>query len=173
MDTNLQLPICSFDAKTGILCPKCETKLKNNHITKSDVNISKKLSKLVDKIHELDKTTLIHGMEVEGGTVLVMSNGSHDKLRKNQLLFRQLENELKSKLWITDIKTSNRQVLENIFFPAKILTINVVWLPDGSKLTKVIVPGRKTKRFPLNLKHVKKVVKAVIGIELLIEFERT
>ena len=170
MDTNLQLPICSFDAKTGILCQKCETKLKNKHITKSDVNISKKLSKLMDKIPELDKTALIQGMEMEEGTVLVMSNGSHDKLRKNQSLFKQLENELKSKLWITDIKTSNRQALENIFFPVKILTINVVWLPDGSKLTKVIIPGRKTKRFPLNLKQIKKVVKAVIGIELLIEF---
>jgi len=169
----LQLPICLFDAKTGILCPKCETKLKNNHLTKSDVDISKKLSKLVDKIPELDKTTLIHGMEVGGDTVLVMSNGSHNKLRKNQSLFKQLENELKSNLWIIDIETSNRQVLKDIFFPVKILALNEVWLPDGSKLTKVIIPGKKTKRFPLNLNQIKNVIKAVKGIELLIEFERT
>lgn len=169
----MQLPICSFDAKTGILCPKCEAKLKSNHISKSDVDVSKKLAKLVDKIPELDKTTLIHGMDVAGDTVLVMGKGGHDKLRKKHTLFKQLENELKNNLWIVDSETSNRQILEDVFFPVKILTVNVVWLPDGSKLTKVIVPGRKTKRFPLNLNQVKNVVKAVRGIDLLIEFERT
>ena len=105
--------------------------------------------------------------------VLVMGKGGHDILRKNHSLFNKLEDEMKSNLWIVDGETSNRQVLEDIFFPVKILTVNVVWLPDGSKLTKVIVLGRKTKRFPLNLDKAKNVVKAVRGIDLIVEFERT
>ncbi len=168
----MQLPICSFDAKTGILCPKCEAKLKSNHLTKSDIDTSKKLSKILDKIPELNKTTLINGIDVKGDMVLVMNKGSHDILRKNHTVFKQMEKELKSNLWIVDAETSNKQVLEDIFFPAKILAENVVWLPDGSKLTKVIVPG-KIKRFPHNLNQMKSIIKAVIGIDLLIEFERT
>ena len=132
-----------------------------------------KLSKLLDKIPELAKTILIHGIDVGGDMVLVMDKGGHDIFRKNYSLFKKLEKELKSNLWIVDGKVSNRQILEDIFYPVKILTVNVVWLPDGSKLTKVIVPGKKTKRFPLNLNKVKNVVKAIKGIELLVEFERT
>ena len=132
-----------------------------------------KLSKLLDKIPELAKTILIHSIDVGGDMVLVMDKGGHDIFRKNYSLFKKLEKELKSNLWIVDGETSNRQILEDIFYPVKILTVNVVWLPDGSKLTKVIVPGKKTKRFPLNLNKVKNVVKAVKGIELLVEFERT
>ena len=169
----MQLPICTFDAKTGILCQKCEIKLKSNQITKSDIDASMKLSKLLDKIPELAKTIFIHGMDVGGDMVLVMGKGGHDILRKNHSLFNKLEDEMKSNLWIVDGETSNRQVLEDIFFPVKILTVNVVWLPDGSKLTKVIVLGRKTKRFPLNLDKAKNVVKAVRGIDLIVEFERT
>ena len=132
-----------------------------------------KLSKLLDKIPELAKTIFIHGIDVGGDRVLVMGNGGHDILRKNHSLFNKLEDEMKSNLWIVDGETSNRQVLEDIFFPVKILTVNVIWLPDGNKLMKAIVPGRKTKRFPLNLDKVKNVVKAVRGIDLIVEFERT
>jgi transcription antitermination factor NusA-like protein len=131
-----------------------------------------KLSKLQDRIPELDKTTLLHALDVDGDLALVMGKGDHDILRKNHGIFRNLEKEVGRKLWIVEGETSDRQVLEDIFFPIKILMVNVVWLPDGSKLTKVIVPGRKTKRFPLNLEQVKSVVKAVRGIDLIVEFER-
>ncbi|MFQ6135262.1 MAG: transcription elongation factor NusA [Nitrososphaerales archaeon] len=169
----MRLPICSFDAKTGILCPKCEGKFKSGHLTKTDVDLSIKLSKLQDKIPELDKSTLLHALEVDGDLALVMGKGDHDILRKNHAVFRRMENETGRKIWIVEGETSDRKVLEDIFFPIKILMVNVVWLPDGSKLTKVIVPGRKTRRFPLDLEQVKNVVKAVRGIDLLIEFEKS
>ncbi|MEE9586134.1 MAG: hypothetical protein V3W09_04460 [Nitrososphaerales archaeon] len=169
----MRLPICLFDAKTGILCPKCEGKFKSGHLTKTDVDLSIKLSGLQVKIPELDKTTLLHALEVDGDLALVMGKGDHDILRKNHRVFRNLEKEVGRKIWVVEGETSDRQVLEDIFFPIKILMVNVVWLPDGSKLTKVIVPGRKTKRFPLDLERAKSVVKAIRGIDLIVEFERS
>ncbi len=167
------MPICSFDAKTGILCPKCEGKLRSGHITKSDVEVSIKMTELQDKIPELDKTTLLHAMEADRDLVLIMGKGDHDVIRKNITVFKKLEGTLHRKIWIAEGDASDRQVLEDIFFPIKILMVNVVWLPDGSRLTKVIIPGRRTERFPLDLEQVKKVVKAVRGIDLLVEFERS
>lgn len=167
----MHLPICSFDAKSGILCPKCDSKLKSGKLSKADIEISKKLSLLGDKIPELEKASLIHGLDVNGDLVLVVGKGGHDLLRKNQQVFRLLENELKNKVWIVESDSSSRKILEELFFPIKILMVNVVWLPDGSKLTKLVVPGRKTKRFPLNLNQVKNVIKEVSKMEIVIEFE--
>jgi len=167
----LHLPICTFDAKSGILCPKCESKIKSGYLTQTDVKISNKLSTLGDKIPELDKATLVHVLDVKGDIVLVVGNGNHDLLRKNQLVFRLLENELKSKIWIVEDNSSSRKILEELFFPIKILMVNVVWLPDGSKLTKVIVPGRQTKRFPLDINQVKNVIKEINKMEVIVEFE--
>ena len=132
-----------------------------------------KLSGILNKIPEIDKATLLHAIEVEGDIALVMGKGDHDLLRKNFSVFRMLEKEVGRKIWIIEGETSDRQVLEDLFFPIKILMVNVVWLPDGSKLTKVIVPGRLPRRFPLDLEKVKKVVKAVRGIDLLVEFEKS
>lgn len=167
----MHLPICSFDAKSGILCPKCESKIKNGNLTNTDIEISKKLSILGDKIPELDKATLIHGLDVNGDMVLVVGKGDHDLLRKNQAVFRLLETELKNRIWIVESNSSSRKILEELFFPINILMVNMVWLPDGSKLTKVVVPGRKTKRFPLDINQVKNVINAVSKMEVIVEFE--
>lgn len=167
----MHLPICSFDAKSGILCPKCDSKFKSGKLTKTDIEISKKLSTLGDKIPELEKATLIHSLDVEGDVVIVVGRGDHDLLRKDQQVFRLLENELKNKIWIVESGSSNRKILEELFFPIKILMVNVVWLPDGTKLTKVVVPGRRTKRFPLDLNKVKNVIKEVSKMEIIVEFE--
>lgn len=168
----MRLPICSFDAKTGILCPKCESKLRSGQITKSDVEVSFKMTELQDKIPELDKTTLLHAIEVDRDIVLIMGKGDHDIIRKNLTVFKKVEGTLHHKIWIVEGDASDRQVLEDIFFPIKILMVNVIWLPDGSRLTKVIIPGRRTERFPLDLEQVKKAVKAIRDIDLLVEFER-
>ena len=36
----MKTPICSFDAKSGILCGTCENKVKNGSLTKGDVEVS-------------------------------------------------------------------------------------------------------------------------------------
>jgi hypothetical protein len=77
------------------------------------------------------------------------------------------------KTLLIEAESTDRKLLEDLFYPIRILTVNIVWLPDGSKLTKVIIPGRKTERFPLDIELIKKVVKAVRNIDLLVEFERS
>ncbi len=67
---------------------------------------------------------------------------------------------------------SDRDFLEYVFFPARIITVNTVWLPDGGKRTKVIVPEKRRERRIGNLDKLRDAVKQARGIELLIETER-
>jgi hypothetical protein len=32
--------------------------------------------------------------------------------------------------------------IENLIFPAKVLAVHMIWLPEGSKLTKVMVSAQ-------------------------------
>ncbi|MEM2955745.1 MAG: hypothetical protein QXH58_01265 [Nitrososphaerales archaeon] len=168
----MKTPICSFCAKTGILCPKCEAKFRGGHISKADVEVSVQLTKLAEKFPELDKMTLIRAFDVEGEYVLVLKGGDLAKLRRESQVMKKIEFELQRKVWFIEGEASDRKMLEDLFHPVRILTVNTVWLPDGSKLTKAIILGRKTERFPLDIEQVKKVVKEVRGIDLLVEFER-
>ena len=67
---------------------------------------------------------------------------------------------------------SDRKFLEDIFFPARVLTVNTVFLPDGEKKTKVIVPAKRSERRIGDFDKLRVAVKQARGIELLVETER-
>ena len=84
----------------------------------------------------------------------------------------ELEGALKGKVWVVGSETSDRRFLEEVFFPAKVLTVNTVFLADGEKKTKVIVPGRRSERRIGDFDKLRDAVKQARGIELLVETER-
>ena len=65
-----------------------------------------------------------------------------------------------------------RNSLKTCFFPIKILGINQVWAPGGLQKTKVIVSGKKTPRFPIDVDKVVAISHDLRKIDLVVEFER-
>ena len=168
----MKLPICTFDAKSGIQCPKCEAKLKSGEITQADVNISIKMMKITPQRSELDEVSIVRAFEVDGSIVLVLAAGDLAPFRSDYALFKKLEHALEQKPCLVQAAGSGRKVLEDAFFPVGIVSVNQVWSPDGSKMTRIVISGKKTERFPVDTEKAQKVLKAVKGIELLVGFER-
>jgi len=167
-----RIPICAFDAKTGILCAKCQAKLTAGQISDADIQASKMLVKLSDSIPEINKMALLKTHEVGGNYVLEMEQPDVAVARSRPEIKQKLEDGLKGKVWLIPNSNSDRRFLEELFYPIRILTVNTVWLPDGSKLTKVIVPGRRPDRLRAEIEALTKIVKEVKGIELMVESER-
>jgi transcription antitermination factor NusA-like protein len=167
----LKIPICNFDAKTGILCAKCEQKLKSGQITDADVSVSKALIQLVDSNQELNKVGLMKSYSVDGEYILEVDQQGLAVFRNNEKLRKMLEEKLGSKVWVVLSSNSERRYLEDLFFPTRILAVNTVWLPDGAKLTKVIIPFRRIRNMD-EIEKIKKIVKEIKGIELMVESER-
>ena len=167
-----KLPVCYFDAKTGMLCGNCEARLRKGEITSADVDAAKAVAQLSDKVPELTKVTLRRAFETNGSFVLEFEQSDLPALRSNPLLISELEGALKGKVWIVAAGGNDRRFLEDVFFPAKVLTVNTVWLPDGEKKTKVIVPARRSERRIGDFDKLREAVKQARGIELLVETER-
>lgn len=168
----IKLPICNFDAKTGILCAKCESKLRSGEITKADVEASKALIRLADSYSELNRVALKRSFESGGNFVLEFEPGDLVRLRANPKLSQDLDVAMKGKAWVVGAGGSDRKFLEDIFYPAKVVTVNTVWLTDGGKRTKVIVPARRSERYIGDFEKLRDMVKQARGIELLVETER-
>jgi transcription antitermination factor NusA-like protein len=169
----LKTPICSFDAKTGTLCSKCEDKLRSGHLTQADVECAVKLVKIAERDQEINKFTMINAYHVNGDTVLVLQRSDLSVLRSNVELSRKIEQQFEHKVWFVEAEATDKRFLENLFFPARILTINLIWLPDGSKLTKVIVAAKGGQVSGINVEQIQKITKTVRNIELLVDFEST
>jgi hypothetical protein len=167
-----RLPICYFDAKTGILCGNCEARLAKGEITEADVEASKAVAQLSDRILEFGKATLRRAYETNGSYLLEFEQSDIPTLRSNPLLVEELENQLKEKVWVVGSGGSERKFLEDVFYPARVLTVNTVYLPDGERKTKVIVPAKRSERRIGDFDKLRAAVKRARGIELLVETEK-
>ena len=169
----MKTPICSFDAKTGTLCSKCEDKLRSGHLTQADVECAVKLVKIAERDQEINKFTMINAYHVNGDIVLVLQKSDLSTLRSNVELSRKIQQQFQGKVWFVEAEATDKRFLENLFFPARILTINLIWLPDGNKLTKVIVAAKDGQVSGINVEQIQKITKTVRNIELLVDFEST
>ena len=169
---SLRTPICNFDAMNGILCPQCESKLDQGILTKADVDASIKLVKLSQKIPQIERFTLNSCQESHGDYVLYLSSQDIMTIRQSRELYRILQGEFQGKIWLVHQDSDEKKFIEDVFFPIKILGINQVWAPGGLKKTKVIVSGKRTPRFPIDVDKVVSIAHDLRKIELVVEFER-
>ena len=166
----MKTPICSFDAKTGILCSKCESKLKSGHLTEGDVEASIKLTKLAEKNNTIDKLTLTGAYNLDEGLILVLPTRDISIIRSDENIMNKIKEEFKENIWIIETGASEKRFIENLVYPVKIDSINLVWLPDGNKLTKIVISEKKNKNKIVEEVKIKGIASKIKNIELLIEY---
>ena len=169
----MQLPICGFDAKNAILCPQCESRLDSGKITKSDVDASIKLAQLGKTNTQIDKFTLTKCEKLDDDYLLYLSKDDINAIRQSRTLYRLIQDSFAGKIWLVETQTTYKKFIEDLFFPTKIISINSVWVPGGIQKTRVIISGRWTNRFPININKVINIVKLTQNLDIEIEFEES
>ena len=107
---------------------------------------------------------------MHGDFVLVFRGSDVSVLRSNEALANNIEKQMGQKVWFVETEASERQFIESLFHPLKVLSVNFFWLPQANKLTKVIIADN-AKNTPVNIEKVQKIAKAIKNIELLVEFK--
>ena len=76
------------------------------------------------------------------------------------------------KVKVLEVGGSDRKFIEDLFSPLNIVTINTIWLPDGSIESRAVVSG-SPRRIPIEVESLKILAKEIKGINLRVEFEKT
>src|ERR687897_2904183 len=105
----LKTPICSFDAKTGVLCGKCEERLRSNDLTRDEVEASVLLTKLAQRDSEVDKFSLMTAFKVEDDFVLVLRGSDLMSMRSHEEIRGEVENLFNSRVWFVESDSSDRR----------------------------------------------------------------
>ncbi len=163
----------NFCVKSGSLCRKCEEKVKKGQITEHDLKIIRILTELESQ-YPVIKDIFFHKAEDSSNTlaILVDKKDMGRILSYGGKIIRALSEKTDRRIKILGYGSDSRELLEELFSPFSILTINTIWLPDGSTETKVILQGRRPKRMPVDFETVKKLAKRIGNLTLRIEFER-
>ena len=94
-------------------------------------------------------------------------------VRQSRILYRLLQGEVLGKIWLVEEGASDKKFIEDmLFFLLRILTIYRVWTLVGAQKTKVIISGKRTSMFPIDIDKVISITKNLRRIELAVEFEK-
>lgn len=165
----MKTELCQFCLRSGILCPKCRRKVESGKVSQLDIEIGRFLLSLEEKYPSL-QDVFFH-KSIESGDVLAIFVGRGDIpriLSHGGKIIKALEQKTGKTVRILEYQSDERKFLEDLFAPMDILTINHIWLPDGTTETRVILKGKKK-----NMKYIealKDIARKAKGLVLRIEF---
>jgi transcription antitermination factor NusA-like protein len=167
----MKTELCSFCLKSGMLCQKCSAKVKAGEISDMDLKIARLLLNLEEKYPSLQNVCFYKAVDVEKTLALIVGHGDVPKLLGyGGKIVKALGDESGKNVKILEYGVDDRKFLEDLSVPFSILTINTIWLPDGSTETRVILKRKRGAQLPFDLKALKEIASKVRKMSLRVEF---
>jgi transcription antitermination factor NusA-like protein len=169
----LKAELCQFCLRSGILCSKCKRKVKKGEVTELDLEIARLIVSIEKKYPPLQEIFFHKTIEVDEVIAILVDPGDIARiLSYGGKIIKLIEDKTRKRVRILEHLSDERKFLEDLLAPLDIMTINKIWLPDGTTETRVILEGKERRKTGLNIKAIKQIAKKVQGITLRIEFMR-
>ena len=166
----MKTELCSFCLKSGILCQKCSAKVKAGEISQLDLRIARLLLSLEEKYLSLQNVCFYKAIEVEKTLAILVGHGDVPRLLGyGGKIIKALGDETGKNVRVLEYGVDDRKFLEDLFIPFSILTINTIWLPDGTTETRVILKRKRGAQLPFDLKALKEIASKVRKMSLRVE----
>jgi transcription antitermination factor NusA-like protein len=167
----MKTELCSFCLKSGILCQKCSAKVKAGEISELDLRIARLLLSLEEKYPSLQNVCFYKAVGVEKTLAIIVGHGDVPRLLGyGGKIIKAIGDETNKSVRILEYGVDDRKFLEDLFIPLSILTINTIWLPDGSTETRVILKKKRGAPPPFDLKALKEIARKVRKMSIRVEF---
>jgi transcription antitermination factor NusA-like protein len=140
-------------------------------VSELDLKIARLLLSLEAKFPSL-QNVYFRGT-VDAGRTLAIIVGSGDVPRLlgfGGKIIRALGDETGKSIRVLEYGVDDRKFLEDLFAPLGILTINTIWLPDGTTETRVILRKRRGSQPPFDVNALKQIANKVRKMTLRVEF---
>ena len=143
----MKLPICVFDAKTGMLCSNCKVKLENEEINKTDVEISKILVKFSTN-KTLQKSKFYNSIDTPNLMIIIGDSSLKESLQ-NQQLADAIKKASNKSFEVVVKEGTIKDTLSSLFSPVEVFVIDEIFVTDGTKEIIINLRGSE-KDLPLN-----------------------
>ena len=167
----MKTELCSFCLKSGILCQKCSAKVKAGEITELDLKIARLLLSLEGKYLSLQNICFYKAVSVGKTLAILVGHGDVPRiLGDGGKIIKALGDETRKSVRVLEYGVDDRKFLEDLFMPLSILTINTIWLPDGTTETRVILKRKRGSQPPLDIKALGEIAYKIRKMSLRVEF---
>ena len=166
----MKTELCSFCLKSGMLCQKCSAKVKAGEISEVDLKVARLLLSLEEKYPALQNVCFYKAVDVEKTLAIIVGHGDVPKiLGYSGKIVKAIGDETGRNVKVLENGVDDRKFLEDLFIPFSILTINTIWLPDGTTETRVILKRKRGAQLPYDVKALKEIASKVRKMSLRVE----
>lgn len=167
----MKTELCSFCLKSGMLCQKCSAKVKAGEITDLDLKVARQLLLMEEKYPSLQNVCFHKAVDANRTIALIVGHGDVARLLGyGGKIVKALSDVTGKSVRVLENGVDDRKFLEDLFTPLSILTINTIWLPDGTTETRVILRRKRGLQLPFDLVAIKEIARNVRKMSLRVEF---
>jgi len=144
--------------------------VKSGEISELDLRIARLLLALEEKYPSIQNIYFHGAVEVNRTLALIVGHGDLPKLLGyGGKIVKAISEETGKSVRVLESGVNDRKFLEDLFTPLPILTINTIWLPDGSTETRVILKKKRGSQLPFDLKALIEIARKVRKMSLRVE----
>ena len=168
----METHLCEFCLRSGMLCSKCQEKIRSGTVTDLYMRVAQLLLDIEGEYPLLQKTRLENVVRTGGFLVLVVGRGDRARFMSySGKLTRAVGDKFRRRVLVIEEGVSDRRFLEDLFANQQIVTINIIWLPDGSTETGAVLRGRRSQRLSKKrIKALQGIAKKVRNMSLRVEY---
>lgn len=165
----MQTPICEICLNSDILCSQCQEKLEQGSISQDEIEISRMLFGMSDKIKSLKDVVLRRAMNSEI-VILVAGKGDGAKLvGKSGVVVKALAKKYEKPIRVLE-EGEFRKFVKNLIQPLPIEGINTLYSSEG-EVVKVRAPLNQKNRLLFSEETFRTLVKSVYNKDAELVFE--
>jgi transcription antitermination factor NusA-like protein len=154
-----------------MLCQKCLAKLESGEVSKLDLKVARVLLSLEEKFPSLQNVYFHKSVETDRTLAVVVGPGDVPRiLGFGGKVIKALSEETGKRIRVLENGVDERKFLEDLFAPLSIMTVNTIWLPDGTTETRVILRRRRGLQPPFDVEALKEIAHKVRNIVIRVEF---
>ena len=162
----MQTPICTFCAKTNVLCGHCEKKLKEGKISQTDIEISKYL---YDKYPELN-LEYVSSFITKDMAILFFKGNIGPIVGKGGREVLELGKKIGKRIKIINLDADIKKIISDIIYPVTLVGINTIFTNDG-EISKIRLAKSDLMRIPFDINSLEKILFNLLNKKIRVAFE--
>jgi transcription antitermination factor NusA-like protein len=163
--------ICETCVKTGFLCVRCQEKLDNGEITPFELDLAKDFIELEEsgEYPNLSKISFYNAIDYQDVVILIVGKG--DKILITQELIDWIKDIYEiEKIILIEKSDKPRPVVEALIAPAKVISLNEIFLATGDIEYKAMISSQKKDKILFTKSELEELVFEISGQQIRIEF---
>lgn len=160
----MRLPVCTFDVRSGTLCPRCEPLLRSGVIDWTDLSAMRELIDLEQQFPQLSEAEYVKTIRTGSVFFVLLRSRRHLIPPIRTQLERALTRRLGGPVSVIEYAGDVNDLLEQLVKPARITSITRTWLPDGSE--RLVVRVDRISSVTIGINNVSELVKSLKGVEV-------